>query len=251
MKKGIVLAIRADGMAELMLAGGAFVRVRAQAGWREGDVVSYAPARRALPLRRLVAVAACLLVLFTGAFGTFHYVRADAAVISIDAKPGIELTVGRNGLVKAVRVFGAKEEMLETGDLVGMRYEAAIRRVLADGVIAPYLRDGGLVEVSVYATGLDEAEALQAIEETLQGAQEAYPRMQSHCRRVDEETVAQAQAHHMSPNQYLAYLELREVDPSVEAETMSGCGVGEIRGQIRRRQRQGQGNGHHGNGHGR
>lgn len=254
MKTGVILAIR-DGVATILLTGGAFIQAPAKAGWHKGAVVSIQMQRPRRGLQRALAAAACLVLLLTGFIGTHRYVNAEAAVISIDVNPSVELAINRMGRVNRVTAYtDAYAEGLPEDRLVGLPYEQAIRSLLSS-TMAPYLQEGGFVEVSVYTADQHDERISSQVEDTLAEVSALYPQLETRCTQVDEETVAQARSHHMTPTIYLAVLELREIDPTVEVESYAGCSIGEVRSEIRRRcgeqggARHGQGMG--GGGHGR
>lgn len=225
MKTAVVIEIKGN-TAVVMKTGGEFARVQAKAGWAKGDVVTIAaqkPNRKAL-----AAIAACLVLLLFGALGGYRLYYTGTALISVDVNPSIELTLNRFGRVLSAAHYNVEgEDALAGLDLKGKSYEEALEALFQSDALRPYLENGAYLDVAV--SGGNELET--QVDAQIRSYTASY-RLRLSCRSVDDETVAAAHAHGMTPGRYLAFLELEALDASVSIEDYSSCGLGQIRSEI-------------------
>lgn len=240
--KGVVTALQGRE-ATLLKNGGEFLTVPARPEWRIGDVVD-CPERKPFRLpRALYAAAASVVLLFSLAFGGYAVYFQEAALLSIDVNPSIELSVNRFGrVIGQTAVNEDASALLAQSSLQNMAYADAVDTLLRQVEMQRYLDANGYLLCTVQSAneGLSNAilEALAAITAPLQGGDdvEILP--------VDEEIVHEAHSHGMTAGKYLLIEELKALDPTIDVEEYGHHGVGEIRAQIRAHGGHGGGNGH-------
>lgn len=112
------------------------------------------------PVRSAVAVCS-LLFLTLGGFGGYRMYYAEAAAVSIDINPSIELSLNRWGVVVGENGFGQDgEAWLSTVNLTHLRYEQAVERLLTSDMAEGYLAEGAVVSVTLEAGHREEEEQL-------------------------------------------------------------------------------------------
>lgn len=245
MKKGIVMQIQ-GGRAMVMQTGGAFLTIAAKPGWQVGDIVSLQ--KKAPPIRRMAAIAACLVLLFVGSVGAYTYANAEAALVSIDMAPSIEFRLNRMGRIRKATAYNEEAALLLAKiSLTGKTYAEAIELLLHTEQAGQYLAAGGDVDISVCApAGLSQT-LIQASDSALQAVEDVHPRAKGYCHGVDQDTVDEAHAQGMTPGKYLVFLDLQAQNPDLDAADYTDCHTGEMRRQMRQRHRNGQGGGQHHN----
>lgn len=245
MKTGIVMEIK-DRIAVVMKTGGEFVEVKAESRWKKGDTVTLKSNVRSF--KTLYTVAACFAILFLAVFGGYRLYYTEASLISMDINPSLELSVNRFGKVIAVNSYNDDAaELIGIEDVKGLSYQKAIETLLQSDDMRSYLENNEYLDFAVFSRE-DDAEVTEYLNTYMQTFSAAYPENSIKCSRADEATVSAAHSHGMSIGKYLAFLELQELDPELEAEEYSGCGISEIRNQIRNHHQGGNGQGNHGNG---
>ena len=177
--------------------------------------------------RRLVpAVASLLLILLIGS-GCWLYFR-PTAVISIDINPSLEL--GINRFDKVVSVTGYNEdgqELAESLDIKYMDYDKAVRALLESQKITELLAQEEALSIGVGGSDQRQCErVLSAMESYTEG------HANSHCYSADLQELEDAHQAGLSYGKYQAFLELRELDPTVTVEEVQGMTMGEIRDRI-------------------
>lgn len=172
-------------------------------------------------------MAACFLVLLLGAAGYFTYTTPVAA-ISLDINPSIELTVNRFDRVIAATGYNADgEQVVAALDLKNKSYTAAMNAVLQDDTVASYLKDDGILEVTLTS---DSQEPMQNMQNCI-CAQTSVAAGQIYCTDRREEVEA-AHAAGVSFGKYRAFLELQKIDPDVTVEEIKTLSMREIRERI-------------------
>lgn len=177
--------------------------------------------------RRAAALAACFVVLLLGAAGYFAYTTPVAA-ISLDINPSIELTVNRFDRVIAATGYNADgEQVVAALDLKNKSYTAAMNAVLQDDTVASYLKDDGILEVTLTS---GSQETMQNMQNCI-CAQTSVAAGQIYCTDRREEVEA-AHAAGVSFGKYRAFLELQKIDPDVTVEEIKTLSMREIRERI-------------------
>lgn len=239
MKTAVVIEVRGNS-AIVMKTGGEFVTIRAKQGWSKGDVVSIE--ERKYNLKAIYATAACFVLLLLGSLGGYQLYFAEAALISVDINPSIELRLNRFERVTSTTSYNADgEKVLSALDLQGKKYDEALAILFQSDALQPYLENNDYLGIAVFGNDAIKAR----IEAQTQSYAEHY-RLQLSCQRADAETVAAAHEHGMTPGRYLAFLELQELDPNANIEDYNSCGLGQIRREIEshHQNRHGQSEGH-------
>lgn len=248
MKTGIVMHIE-NGKATVMERGGTFRTLPAKSSWKQGDVVTLGTAR--VSTTRVLAVAASLLIFLMGSFGTYTYVNADAALVSFDMKPSIELIVNRMGRVKQTVAFNDEgASLLSDVEIVGQPYRDAITALMQHERTQASLQTGDFIDISIHTPGNDTHGLVQTTEEILDAATQTYPSVKTSCRNADGELVRQAHAHSMTPGKYMVFLQLQADNPELDAADFTQCHTGEMRRQLRKQNHGGNGGTHGGKGYG-
>lgn len=243
MKTGIILKIE-DRMAVVMVNGGEFTKVKAKPSWRKGDVVALQNKTRSFKV--LYAVAACFLILLTGAVGGYRVYFSETSLISMDVNPSLEFSINLLGKVISVTSYNEDAEvLLNEENFKGLSYQQAIDALLESDVLQPYLENNNYLEFAVYSK-TDDTAVLEYLNSRIQSITDIYPEIQVNYNSADKTTVSAAHNRHMSIGKYLAFLELQKIDPDIEADDYTLCGIGEIRSQIHQQHRNGNGQGQHG-----
>ncbi len=162
-----------------------------------------------------------------GAAGDFTYTTPVAA-ISLDINPSIELTVNRFDRVIAATGYNADgEQVVAALDLKNKSYTAAMNAVLQDDTVASYLKDDGILEVTLTS---GSQETMQQMQNCI-CAQTSVAAGQIYCTDRREEVEA-AHAAGVSFGKYRAFLELQKIDPDVTVEEIKTLSMREIRERI-------------------
>ena len=186
-----------------------------------------APRPARTPARRLIPVAACLLLLLAG-LGGYRAWFTSISVISIDINPSIELGVNRFDRVISVEGYNDEgEELALSLQVRNLNYEQALEQVLTSEELAVYLTGDQVVSITV--VGEDETrngEMLARVEACAAGHGRTY------CCAVSAGAVEQA--HHMglSYGKYNACLEVWALDPDFPAQQLQSMTMREIRALI-------------------
>ncbi len=152
---GVVLRVRGRGA--LVLADGRFVRVRALPGWAAGDEVWVAPAAvggwRSTRLRWWIASVSTASIVAGGLLASGVASAHVAAVVSIDARPSVQLAVNSAGrVIAATPIDTSAQRVLGQVNLRGLPVSRAIdllvQRAAADGYLRPASAQAILVTVA-------------------------------------------------------------------------------------------------------
>lgn len=233
MKRGMIMELR-GGLAVLLDGSGDMVTVSARPEWRVGDTVDF-PRRRA-PMGRWGAMAAALLlVLGAGVFGTLYF--APYSLMSLDVNPSVELTLNRFDRVISMRAMNDEgEELLSLSGVKNKTAGEALDALLGGDYLAGYLGGDAVVTMTVQSDSLDRERTLLNLLDTT--AEEElcanYENIRVDCVGVDSDTVTQAHGHGVTAGKYLALMELKAADPTVDISQYTHCGIGEIRSEIDR-----------------
>ena len=95
---------------------------------------------------------ACLLLFATSGLGGLRLYYAEAAVISIDVNPSIELDVNRWGRVVDQTTYGQEgETILQSLSLKHMEYGEALTLLLGSAEMQKYFKKDSLVSITLEA----------------------------------------------------------------------------------------------------
>lgn len=180
-----------------------------------------------LAVKRFAAVAACLLCVTLA--GLLYF--TETAYIDLDVNPTFTLAVNRfDRVVGANAVKPEGDEILTRLDVKHKTYKDSIELILDALAQTGYLRDDGLVSVTLQTNDSEkETKMLSELELYVQTGVAGH-----HCAaQVDVFPVSgdlrnDAQALDLSPAKYLAILKLQEVDPNATVEGCRGHTIGEL-----------------------
>ena len=194
MKTGIVIEITGKD-AIVMKNGGEFITLPAKEGWKKGDIIPVNRRKRpAVPIRRfLAAAAACLCLAVSG--GGYHYYYAQAALISVDVNPSIELSVNRQDRVTSTAALNEDGKAL----LTGIRQSRLLKEIreTADHALTTRAADGS-----------------------------------TEYRAVTSEEVKAAHSCGVTAGKYIYLQKLEEAAPGTDISRYSHCSIDEIKDHI-------------------
>ncbi len=178
--------------------------------------------RKTMNYRYLISAAACVIFLLIGGYRIYFHPTAE---ISIDINPSIELGVNR--FDRIVSVTGRNSDGQEIADSLHIRYvdyAEAVDRIMENEEIEALLSNGEILTVVV--VGTDEAQSSQI----LSGVQSCTAEEKNaYCYRADSSEVEKAHELGLSYGKYKAYLELKKLDPNIDAEQIKNMTMREIR----------------------
>lgn len=230
---GIIIEITGKE-AVLMKNGGDFVSLPAKEGWKKGDIVPVKTKQRSRRfLTAAAAIAACLCFVVTG--GGYHYYYAQAALISVDVNPSIELTVNRLDRVTSSSALNEDGEALLSGvRLTGMECGEAVKELLQSESGEPYLSGNKNVVVTVYSA--NEARQSRLLEEIRETADTTVttlrPDGNTEYRAVTSEEVEAAHSCGVTAGKYIYLQKLEEAAPETDITQYSHCSIDEIKEHI-------------------
>ena len=171
---------------------------------------------------RLIAAAACLLLIVWGGWSLFF---TETATISIDVNPSLELGVNRFDRVVSARGMNEDGEALASSlNLMFRDYESAVEEILASGRVAALLADDAELSIVVVAPDGEQCEEIYARMEAC-----ASRCGNAHCYRAHPDELSAAHEVGLSYGKYRALLEWQELDPGVTADDVRDRSMREIR----------------------
>ncbi|PXX56888.1 anti-sigma factor-like protein [Hungatella effluvii] len=233
MKMGIIIEITGKE-AVIMKNGGDFVSLPAKEGWKKGDIVPIKTKQRSRRfLTAAAAIAACLCFVVTG--GGYHYYYAQAALISVDVNPSIELSVNRLDRVTSSSALNEDgEALLSSVRLTGMECGEAVKELLQSESGEPYLSGNKNVVVTVYSA--NEARQSRLLEEIRETADTTVttlrPDGNTEYRAVTSEEVEAAHSCGVTAGKYIYLQKLEEAAPETDITQYSHCSIDEIKEHI-------------------
>lgn len=229
MKTGIVLEIKGR-IAVIMKNGGEFVEVRAKTGWQKGDIITLP--NNTPNFKKFYVTAASFIFLLLCVFVGYQFYFTETLLISMDVNPSLELSINPfDRVISATSYNEDAVELLNAENIEGMPYQQAIDTLLRSKTLQSYLESKDYLEFAVYSSS-DITEAIEYLNSCVQSITNLYPHVQGICNNANKTTVSVAHSYHMSIGKYLAFLELQELVPELQAEDYANCGMGEIRNQI-------------------
>lgn len=177
--------------------------------------------------RRLVPLAACLLLLAMGLTGYWAYFTPTAA-ISIDVNPSLELEINRFDRVIGVEGYNEDGQALaDSLDVRFMDYAQALDQILASDPIAGLLASDAVLTIAVGGTDVAQCGRLLSHVETCARQHE-----NTYCYAANLQEMEEAHALGLSCGKYQLYLEVLALDPTVTPEEIQGMTMREIRALI-------------------
>ena len=185
----------------------------------------------ALRRMRLAVSLACLLVFAGSGFGGYQLYYAEAATISIDVNPSIELGINRWGRVVEEVPYGRDGEMvLRQVSLRHLEYEEALNRLLGSEVMQDYLKKDALLSITLENRGGDGIllENLQSCVDTT--LKQCHSQARTEYVSVDGHMCREAHSLGMSVGKYHAIQELLTADPQATLDEFKDKSMKEIKG---------------------
>ncbi len=183
---------------------------------------NYTSPARSVPGGAILAMA-CLVLLLAGLGGHRLYFT-EAAIISIDINPSIELNVNPFG--KVISITAYDDDGLRLSNSVNVRhmdYMGALDVILNSEGIVTYLgRDEALTISVVGQNEQQNKEMLYNIETCIRGHENA------HCHAGSFSHVDEAHSAGLSVGKYQAFLELRQLDPDITVDDVKGLTMRQI-----------------------
>ena len=192
---------------------------------------------------RFAAVCASFVMLFIIGGFSYNLYFTPRAYVDIDVNPSIELSVNRFGrIIKASPYNEEGAAILQGVNVQHMSYEDAVDILIGAMVISDYLKQDGMVSVTIQTDDKNRENnmlgGLQTMVESL--LQTHHTSAMTNVFAVNEDVKSQAHQNHMTPAKYLAISELQRVDPTVTYEDCRNHTISEINEMIR-----GHGGEHH------
>lgn len=171
--------------------------------------------------RRLVSAAACLLFLLLG--GRWLYFT-PTATISIDINPSIELGINRFNRVISVNSYN--DDGQDLADSLKIRfadYTSAVQQIMDNKDISALLSGDGVMTIVITGpNGNQTTKILSGVESCTKN------QGNTHCYCAHAEDVEEAHAMGLSYGKYMAFLELRALDPDITPEDIQDMTMREI-----------------------
>lgn len=188
--------------------------LEAQAGPRKIPGRSFRPAR-------LAAALSCLLILLL--FGGGFYLT-PVSTISVDINPSLELGVNYFDRVVRVSAFNEDGKLLSGAlKLTFKPYTEALTEILETETVQDLLSEDEAMSITVAAQSEEKSsEVMENVESCTAGHQNVY------CHAGSSEIVSEAHDAGLSCGKYNAYLQLKELDPSVSVEEIKDLSMREI-----------------------
>ena len=180
--------------------------------------------KRRSPKYRIIpaAAAVCMVIaLFAGIKLYF----TPTTHINIDINPSLDLGINRFDRVISVSALNDDgKKLIETLDIKYASYDDALRRILDNQSIEALLSENELMTVTVIETNnAQSANIISAVRDCTNGLGNV------HCHSASSEGAFAASELGLSYERYLAYLELRAVDPDITPEKIRNMTMREIR----------------------
>lgn len=187
--------------------------------------------RKPAPRRMKWAVSlACLLLFATSGLGGYSLYYTEAAVISIDVNPSIELDINRWGKVVDQTTYGEESEtVLQTLSLKHLEYEDALALLLGSDAMQQYLKKDALVSITL-ETKDGDLKMLSSLQECVDTALMQCHGVTAEYASVDSHMCEEAHEHGMSLGKYYAIQELLTADPQATLDEFRDKSIKEIKG---------------------
>jgi hypothetical protein len=172
-----------------------------------------------------LSAAAAALILLTG--GYFYAVPVSA--ITLDVNPSLELEINRMDQVVSLKGTNEDGRALASGAQVFlMNYRDALEKLMASETMKGYLNRGD--DVSITILGESEEKGEEMLNEVSACGYAEQSNVTCEC--ASREDAEAAEETGLPLGKYRAFLELREMDPSVTAEEVRGMTMKEIRTRV-------------------
>lgn len=175
--------------------------------------------------------AACLMLLIGSGFGGYKLYYTEAATISIDINPSIELDINRWGRVVDEVPYGTDgENVLREVSLKHLEYGEAMERLLGSDAMQSYLQNNAVVSVTLENRNGD-GQLLENLQDYVDTAlEQCHGKVTAEYASVDGQMCGEAHSHGMSVGKYYAIQELLDADPRATLEEFKDKSMKEIKG---------------------
>lgn len=173
-------------------------------------------------------MARCLMAMaltFTGAALWF----TPLSSIGLDINPSLELQV--NALDRVILLKGVNADgraVAQTLDVSGMPYDEAMTRILVSDGLAPYLKQGKLISITMVGGGT-EAHAEKMLNKVVCRTYALADDDTVYYCQADAATVRAARKAGLPVARYLAWQQLKAQNPDVTMADVLSLDIGEIR----------------------
>ncbi len=171
----------------------------------------------------LSAAAVCLMTLAlfvcTGLYFT------PTVFIDVDINPSLELGLNRfNKIISVEALNDDGKELMKSLDIKFMGYDDALQSIIENKSVEVLLSENEIMTITVIETdAAQSADILSGAKNCVNGRGNVY------CGSASPEEISAARELGLSCGKYRAFLELRELDPDITAETIQGMTMREIR----------------------
>ncbi len=206
--------------------------------------------KKRVNFQRAVMSVTCLFIAVVGILGYFSY-NIPVTAISIDINPSIELEINRYD--KVIDIKGYNDDgirLAEELDVRNMDYADAVNAVMENQTVVSCLNDNNVLEITISGSSEKVKEKMQSciLDKTSVASKNI------HC-YGNKDDIESAHSAGLSVGKYHAYLELKEENPDIKPEDVSGLTMREIRDMIKDESSDNADNcfevgQHHGNGNG-
>lgn len=230
MQKGIVFEIN-KGKATVMKNNGDFICVPAHSDWKKGDLVTVKTS--AYPWKSFATIAACFLLFFTVSTLGMGVYFDEAALVSLDVNPSIELSLNRFDRVIDARSLNEEGgDILEQINVKNQKLGQAVSSLFDEG-LGDFLDQNPLVTFTVFS---EDAKKEQMLLDKLQNTADTcisshHEEAQIEVLSVDEQVVNMAHKYQVTAGKYTALCELQKVLPEMEMERYSHHSISYIKEQ--------------------
>ncbi|WP_252198300.1 hypothetical protein [Clostridium sp. MCC353] len=185
---------------------------------------------------------ACLLIFAVTGVGSYGLYYTEAAVISIDVNPSIELDINRWGKVVDQTTYGLEsEKLLQSLSLKHMEYGEAMALLLGSEEMKKYLKQDSLVSITL-VTKNDDPTLLPNLKECVDTAlKQCHDGIKTEYASVNSHLCEEAHEQGMSLGKYYAIQELLTVDPQATLDEFKEKSMKEIKGHTEHCQHREQG----------
>lgn len=184
---------------------------------------------------------ACLLIFAVGGLGGYGMYYTEAAVISIDVNPSIELDLNRWGKVVDQTTYGLEgEKVLEALSLKHMKYDEAMALLLGSDEMQKYLKRDSLVSITL-VTKNDDPTLLPDLQDCVDTAlKQCHGSIKAEYASVNSHLCEEAHEQGLSLGKYYAIQELLTVDPQATLDEFKSKSMKEIKGHTEHCQHESQ-----------
>jgi len=171
---------------------------------------------------------ACVAVITAG-FAGYHMYFTPVSAISLDVNPSVELNINRFDRVVSVEAYNDEgEELVNSENLKYMDYSSALEKLMTSDNIEEYIEKGEAVSITV---SVDNEKKRDEMISSISSCEYAKQKGVT-CSGRNKEYWDEAHNAGLSLGKYKAYLELKELDPSVTPDDISGLTMREIHDRI-------------------